>query len=159
MKKFSEEFAADFKQKKDTDSEVSDAEVRSKGEKEFKDKHKVDKKDHPTAGDVAHKAKNEKAKNETSGEKKPLKTYKEHSAKADDKLIGEITAEKIKEGWVTLEDGNEIEISEEVAEMWNDIIPDLHAENSYGLAATALADMSGYKEVLKFITAGASEEE
>ena len=70
MKKFSEEFAADFKQKKDTDSEVSDAEVRSKGEKEFKDKHKGDKKDHPTAGDVAHKAKNEKAKNETSGEKK-----------------------------------------------------------------------------------------
>ena len=38
MKKFSEEFAADFKQKKDTDAEVSDAEVRSKGEKEFKDK-------------------------------------------------------------------------------------------------------------------------
>ena len=35
MKKFSEEFAADFKQKKDTDAEVSDAEVRSKGEKEF----------------------------------------------------------------------------------------------------------------------------
>ena len=46
-----EAIANDYISQKDDDDEVKDIKPRSKGEKEFKDKHKVDKKNHPVADD------------------------------------------------------------------------------------------------------------
>jgi len=56
MKKFKEIFneerpAADYVAPKDDDDEVKKMKPRSKGEQEFKDKHKVDLKKHPVASD------------------------------------------------------------------------------------------------------------
>ena len=55
MKKFNSLFeknsAADLKPKKDDDKETTDMKPRSKGEEDFKDGHKIDKKDHPVAGE------------------------------------------------------------------------------------------------------------
>jgi len=56
MKKFKDIFneerpAADYVAPKDDDDEVKEYKPRSKGEKEFKDKHKVELKKHPVASD------------------------------------------------------------------------------------------------------------
>jgi hypothetical protein len=54
FKKFFEASAADYVAPKDDDDEAKDIKPRSKGEKKFKDDHKIEKKKHPTASDVAH---------------------------------------------------------------------------------------------------------
>jgi len=46
-----EAIAGDYVGQKDDDGEVKDYKPRSKGEKAFRDQHKVDKKDHPVADD------------------------------------------------------------------------------------------------------------
>jgi hypothetical protein len=47
--------AAELTPKKDSDKEATEYEPRSKGEKKFKDDHKVSKKDHPVATDAQFK--------------------------------------------------------------------------------------------------------
>ena len=54
FKKFFEADAADYVAPKDDDDEAKDIKPRSKGEKKFKDDHKVEKKKHPTADDSVH---------------------------------------------------------------------------------------------------------
>jgi hypothetical protein len=54
FKKFFEASAGDYVAPKDDDDEAKDIKPRSKGEKKFKDDHKVEKKKHPVASDVAH---------------------------------------------------------------------------------------------------------
>jgi membrane protein involved in colicin uptake len=56
MKSFKEyiaenNIAADYVAPKDSDKEATEYEPRSKGEKAFKDAHKIEKKDHPVATD------------------------------------------------------------------------------------------------------------
>lgn len=47
----SEAIAADYKAPKDSDAEAKDYKPRSKGEEDFKNMHKVEKKGHPVAGE------------------------------------------------------------------------------------------------------------
>lgn len=55
FKQFSEALAADLKPNKQTDDETKSLEPQAKGEKKFKDDHKVDKKDHSVATDAQFK--------------------------------------------------------------------------------------------------------
>ena len=63
-KQFFEADAQDYIVPKDDDDEAKDIKPRSKGEKKFKDDHKVDKKKHPTADDSVHTGDIKKVKKE-----------------------------------------------------------------------------------------------
>ena len=82
MKKFKQFFneasAKDHVVPKDDDDEAKDYKPRSKGEKEFKDKHKVEKKKHPVADDSVHTGDIKKVK------KEEVELEEDHDDKKDD---------------------------------------------------------------------------
>ena len=162
MKKFKTLFEADAKdyvRKDDSDEEGKGEKLPSKKERDFAKDHEVEKTDHPTAGDVAHTAPHDAdGHKEKGGEKKPLKSYKDHiatqgtaKARKGDKKQGDIKAEKVKEGFITLQDGSEIELDEMTAEKWNGMIPDLNDTNKNGLADLAIRDLEGFNSVKEFV--------
>lgn len=164
MKQFKTLFEADakdYKGKKDSDAEGKGEKHQSGDEQKFADSHKVDVKDHPTAGDTAHVAKNAPdGEKEKAGEKKALKSYKDHISKQGETKAskhhpknGDIKPEKVKEGVITLKDGSEIELTADLAEKWNEIIPSLNAENQTGIASLAMRDTEGFNSVTEFVGA------
>ena len=162
MKQFKTLFEADAKDlkgKKDSDAEGKGERHQSDDEQKFADSHKVDVKDHPTAGDTAHVAKNAPdGEKEKAGEKKPLKSYKDHIAKSGEHKSdkhhpknGDIKPEKVKEGIITLNDGEDVYLNELKATKWNQMIPELNAENRSGLANLAMRDAEGFDSVIEFV--------
>lgn len=73
----------------DSDEEATEYEPRSKGEKKFKDKHKVATKDHPTADPSVHKGSTKKTTPEGTkkGEKKVVNPIKEGIEELNEDVI------------------------------------------------------------------------
>ena len=82
--------AADLVGDDDDDKEATDYEPRSKGEKKFKDKHKVDTKEHPTADASVHKGSTKKDTSKDGkkeGERKPVNPIKEGIEEINEDVI------------------------------------------------------------------------
>jgi hypothetical protein len=130
---------------------------RAKGEEDFANAHNVEVKPHPTADDTVHTgATTPDGEAAKDGEKAPLKTYKDFTQAAPqprkgDKKQGDLNPEKVKEGFIQLEDGDEVEVSEDLAVIWNTVNEDLHLENRAGLINTALKNKKSFESVVNFI--------
>ena len=81
--------AADLVGDDDSDEEATEYEPRSKGEKKFNDKHKVDTKEHPTADPSVHKGSTKKTTPEGTkkGEKKVVNPSKESIEELNEDVI------------------------------------------------------------------------
>ena len=81
--------AADLVGDDDSDEEATEYEPRSKGEKKFKDKHKVATKEHPTADPSVHKGSTKKTTPEGTkkGEKKVVNPIKESIEELNEDVI------------------------------------------------------------------------
>jgi hypothetical protein len=130
---------------------------RAKGEQDFVAAHPKIVTPHPTANDTVHTGSTtpdgEAVKD---GEKAPLKTYKDFAqaapkARKGDKKQGDLTPEKVTEGFVVLRNGEEMEITEDLANKWNLINTHLHLENKAGLVSTALKNKDQFNKVVEFV--------